>query len=692
MMFCYICLVTIAPSSFADHVDRNEVEEFTTPTCEKVLETLIKPENEPLKKSDQDQNYFYTALNCENQVNTSENDGNLESSKPVPEPDMFFPEAGLPDLMEKPEQVFFLELLGPEIEIEESTIYICSDYSDFDAGESKQAFVEENDISDFTAFHQINTREPEPEDLINIELFSEETFTVETASISHLTEVRTIFEISKAEDFQLARDNPTDYFVITANINLANSEPWVPVGTSDKPFKGNFDGQGFTISGLFSNQTESYLGLFGYTSGATLENIQLETVDLKGSEYVGGLVGLAINTTIRNCSVGGEIAGNGDYVGGLVGKADKSTITDSSSSVVVSGKKGKVGGLVGFAFKSHIINTAAIGTVTGQGNMVGGLIGQVQSSTITTSYADTIVTGTALSSGVGGLAGMLTQNSGIYNSYATGVVSGGTHVGSLVGEASAGDEIKNSYASVEVSSKNDNICRLFGHHSLSTTITSSYWDMKVYGNDSSTGGAARTTEEMKKQENYIGWDFIDTWFIEEGQSYPLLQWQLIATEPVVPTEPPAQPPVGDYTPIPPGGPGNPGKPDYPAAPRNLFFANPGNMFSDPTLSQGLGLPGYHYASIRLKPQHSGANYNSSLTLNFSNLIYYYLEQAELIIEALENGELTATDKVLTDLDSYYYWAELYFLIYQQRYGLFEATNIEERLAQIRRSIEKYHAH
>ena len=37
---------------------------------------------------------------------------------------------------------------------------------------------------------------------------------------------------------------------------------------------------------------------------------------------------------------------------------------------------------------------------------------------------------------------------------------------------------------------------------------------------------ARTTSEMMIQSTFQGWDFDECWFIEEGQDYPILRWQM----------------------------------------------------------------------------------------------------------------------------------------------------------------------
>jgi len=53
--------------------------------------------------------------------------------------------------------------------------------------------------------------------------------------------------------------------------------------------------------------------------------------------------------------------------------------------------------------------------------------------------------------------------------------------------------------------------------------TSCYYDKDVAGPDATDGATqARTTAEMMTQANFVGWDFDNTWFIDEGQTYPTL--------------------------------------------------------------------------------------------------------------------------------------------------------------------------
>lgn len=74
---------------------------------------------------------------------------------------------------------------------------------------------------------------------------------------------------------------------------------FTPIGNSTTKFAGTVIGNGCTISGLYVNVAGDYVGLFGYTSGATIQNLTISG-SVKGSKYVGGVVGYALNTTIYN--------------------------------------------------------------------------------------------------------------------------------------------------------------------------------------------------------------------------------------------------------------------------------------------------------------------------------------------------------------------------------------------------------
>ena len=88
-------------------------------------------------------------------------------------------------------------------------------------------------------------------------------------------------------------------FIQTADLDLGgiqdengvwSGQQWTPIGISGKPFSGTYDGNGYVISNLkIDAPTTSYVGLFGYISGATLKNITLASGFVYGDQHSGGI-------------------------------------------------------------------------------------------------------------------------------------------------------------------------------------------------------------------------------------------------------------------------------------------------------------------------------------------------------------------------------------------------------------------
>ena len=244
------------------------------------------------------------------------------------------------------------------------------------------------------------------------------------------------------------------YFQV-ADVNLSEyseKDGWTPIGTELSGFTGSFDGNGYNITGLVINRsTEMFVGLFGYTGGATISNVTLEDINVTvtGGSYAGGLVGEANGSMIENSYATGSVTGEG-WTGILVGSAtDSSRISNSYSTGKVTGGN-SAGGLVGRFENSTIENSYSTGLVEGLGSL-GGLVGSAwNGSNINNSYATGSVKGTE--DNVGGLVGMASSHSrdfrtNISNSYSTGkVTSSGNYVGGLVGRACSSTNISNSYA------------------------------------------------------------------------------------------------------------------------------------------------------------------------------------------------------------------------------------------------------
>ncbi len=112
---------------------------------------------------------------------------------------------------------------------------------------------------------------------------------------------------------------------LTSDLDMSDYT-WYPIGTSNRAFRGVFEGNGHIITGLQTYYNENvpnyfnYIGLFGYTNGATIENLFVRGVDVVGGSYVGGIVGYAIGSTnINGCAFSGTITGSSIRRGALVG-------------------------------------------------------------------------------------------------------------------------------------------------------------------------------------------------------------------------------------------------------------------------------------------------------------------------------------------------------------------------------------
>ncbi len=120
-------------------------------------------------------------------------------------------------------------------------------------------------------------------------------------------------------------------------INCNGLEEFAPIGTSDIPFSGTFDGvstdnyiENLTYSAY---STDSYNGLFGYIDGGTVKNLKLANCTFSGGDEVGAIVGHLTSGTINNCQVAtstlsSHIDVQNVSVGGIAGVVENGTISN----------------------------------------------------------------------------------------------------------------------------------------------------------------------------------------------------------------------------------------------------------------------------------------------------------------------------------------------------------------------------
>ena len=100
------------------------------------------------------------------------------------------------------------------------------------------------------------------------------------------------------------------------SLNGTPSKEWLPIGSSDKVFCGEFNGNGHTISGLYHNHSDSSVGLFGRTGdGAYIHDLGLVDSYMSGGGLNGGICGDLAYGHIDNCYNAATVAWGGGIAG-----------------------------------------------------------------------------------------------------------------------------------------------------------------------------------------------------------------------------------------------------------------------------------------------------------------------------------------------------------------------------------------
>ena len=275
------------------------------------------------------------------------------------------------------------------------------------------------------------------------------------------------------------------YFVQTQNIDLS-AHGWQPIGIQNDRqgssaynyFSGNYDGGGFTITGLRtpagSTDAYSYQGLFGYVYGdysypIEIKNITVEAPNVQGYMYVGAIAGMISNgVSLTNCHVvGGSVTALDGQVGGIAGYVadgnSQATNLTNSASVTGGGSSAYVGGIFGQTYGT-LINSHNSGTITfnhtylnGSGGVaIGGLVGDGNVSDSYNTGAivyNNLVNPDSYYSHEIRIGGLVGREGFVTNSYNLGNIAVNynretqhtLYVGGLMGYAGSSYDIVNSY-------------------------------------------------------------------------------------------------------------------------------------------------------------------------------------------------------------------------------------------------------
>ncbi|MBR1491386.1 MAG: InlB B-repeat-containing protein [Bacteroidaceae bacterium] len=362
------------------------------------------------------------------------------------------------------------------------------------------------------------------------------------------------------------------------------TEGWTGIGRDGSDMS-QFDGNGFTISGLWSNSTRDYVGLFSMFSNGTIKNLNVKTAagkKVKGGNSTGILIGYNTNGRIIDCSVEGDVQGTTN-VGGVVGSSKNNELTNlvfdggvtsstasaciggiaglsendqitgcySDATMTTSGESANMGGIAGKA-NSHIAESVSKGTLTATGAnaQVGGIVGTSQAAGIVEDcFSSAALTSTYAAAGIvsynyGSVTRSLATGNLSTRNYAAGVVGYNDGASATISKSVATcNKIDVTYESQQVQQGGGYGQRIIGgikngapapemdNYALKTMqVSVNDVSQKVY-NDI-MNGTSKTMDELNSQSTYaeLGWNFSSIWYMNAGTGLPDLNVNQEKTE------------------------------------------------------------------------------------------------------------------------------------------------------------------
>ena len=283
----------------------------------------------------------------------------------------------------------------------------------------------------------------------------------------------------------------------TSDPTYNGGEGWIPIGTFDSPFRGTFDGCGYTISNLYINRDNYDQGLFGRIGHDSpivhedwyciIANLTLADINYTVTYgRCGGIFGYGATYTIHTDPVyDGRILIQNCHVSGTI------TIRsgDDASSV------GGIGGAIGrysTSTKPDIYDCTFTGTIDMNGATYGQAVGGILGSTVYP-YGAGVVISNCYSTGTfanlptsnvnnsrwGGLIGISTGSEVSYCYSTTDIDGYGDYVGGLIGQAGSGASIEKCYATGDIAGAVDYVGGFVGYGG--GTITDCYATGSVEG-------------------------------------------------------------------------------------------------------------------------------------------------------------------------------------------------------------------
>lgn len=309
-------------------------------------------------------------------------------------------------------------------------------------------------------------------------------------------------------------------------------------------------------------------GIAGDATGTAISNCKATNVTESGVGYVAGIAGNT-DQPVQECTVtNATITATGDYAGGVAGKLANAA-TNCSVQATINGKN-YTGGIAGNMTGDAAYCQAEI-NLTGA-DYIGGIAGNTTGNVSLSTTTGQIITTDNENCRAGGIAGYTTAD--VTNCYSSAKTAGGKYAGGIAGYSFG--KVDNCYSNGDVASKyfgagvagyldgaKAAVNHCFANNNRIDVNDQTGVAMRVIGGfkngaptpqatnfankamvvsvndvtqtiyDDVLEGKGVQLATLKQQATYTaqGWDFNETWGIEEGEGFPYLQWTAVEPEP-----------------------------------------------------------------------------------------------------------------------------------------------------------------
>ena len=336
---------------------------------------------------------------------------------------------------------------------------------------------------------------------------------------------------NKSINGELTEDIVVNEKVINDSYELIEGDyrEWAPI----VDFRGKFDGNNYTVSGIYCFSETDKVGLFGSASNnAVISNVGVVDSYFCGKYYNGAVLGEGNNTSIINCYSDSAVNFQLDtgssavsYTGGVVGYLLIGKVESCYNLGLVKGGR-DTGGVIGKCSSADIANsynvadissvenssTEYVGGITADCNATisncyntGSISGEEAGGIVAEAVSGSVVEYCYNTGKIEGGSGIAVSNKGgtIRNCYNTGDIVGTSRIGGIVGIVSSSStyagKVIDCYNSGDVTGTRDEVGGIAGYSSDSSTVTNCYNVGTVYTADnfSNLGGVVGRRDNDK---------------------------------------------------------------------------------------------------------------------------------------------------------------------------------------------------